>query len=91
LICEIASDNRIEFDTKLFDKRLEKRDTSESYVFLYYFYASGRYEEKEYYYSYDANSFLADAGGYLGLVLGHSLLSFYDVMQSGLARLCNRK
>ena len=46
---------------------------------FYYYYGSGRYTLKTYYYSYDWNSFFADVGGFLGLLLGHSLLSFYDV------------
>ena len=31
------------------------------------------------YYAYDTNSFIADVGGYLGLCLGFSLLSFFDL------------
>ena len=45
----------------------------------YFFYATGKYVEKSYYYTYDWNSFVADVGGYMGLLLGHSLLSYYDV------------
>ncbi len=30
---------------------------------------------KEQYVIYDANAFVADVGGYLGLLLGHSMLS----------------
>ncbi len=32
---------------------------------------------KEQYVVYDGNSFVADVGGYLGLLLGHSLLGIY--------------
>ena len=31
------------------------------------------------YYDYDFNSFIADVGGFLGLLLGHSIYSFYQV------------
>ena len=34
--------------------------------------------EEEQYYVYDFNSFFADVGGYMGLLLGSSLLSIYD-------------
>ena len=30
------------------------------------------------YLTYDGNDFVADFGGYLGLLLGHSILTFYD-------------
>ncbi len=40
---------------------------------------SGRYRERTYYYTYEWTSFVADVGGYLGLLLGHSVLSFYDI------------
>jgi hypothetical protein len=29
--------------------------------------------------TYDLNSFIADVGGYLGLCLGMSVISFYDI------------
>ena len=35
---------------------------------------------KEQYIIYDPNSFVADVGGYLGLLLGHSVLSIYKVV-----------
>ena len=34
--------------------------------------------EEEQYVIYDGNSFLADVGGFLGLVLGSSMLNIYD-------------
>ena len=36
------------------------------------------YVEEEQYVIYDGNSFLADIGGFLGLVLGSSMLNIYD-------------
>ena len=36
------------------------------------------YVEEEQYIVYDSNSFLADIGGFLGLVLGSSMLNLYD-------------
>ena len=40
---------------------------------------TGRYEEKEQYVVYDTNSLIADVGGFLGLLLGHSMLSLYHL------------
>lgn len=39
------------------------------------------YTEEEQYYIYDWNSFVADVGGYMGLILGCSFLSLYDKME----------
>ena len=41
----------------------------------------GSYQEREQYVLYDFNSFIADVGGFMGLLLGFSILSIYnDVM-----------
>ena len=40
-----------------------------------------RYTEYEQYLTYDYRSFVADFGGYLGLLLGSSLLTFYDLFK----------
>jgi hypothetical protein len=45
---------------------------------LYLWYGSTKFERKTQYLTYDLSNFVADFGGYLGLLLGHSLLSFYD-------------
>ena len=47
-------------------------------LFLKFFYNNGRYYVNEQYYTYGLNSFVADFGGYLGLLLGHSILSVFD-------------
>jgi hypothetical protein len=47
-----------------------------------FYYTSGRYNYMEDYYTYDEFSFFADVGGYLGLLLGHSILSFYDIAKA---------
>ena len=36
---------------------------------------------------YDHNSFIADVGGYLGLFLGASIPSFYDIMVNFIGRI----
>lgn len=41
-------------------------------------FKDGMYQTSEEYIVYDADSFIADVGGYLGLLLGHSMLSIYS-------------
>ena len=56
---------------------------------------SGSYEEKEEYLLYDTNSFIADAGGFMGLCLGLSLYSLYnelaDLVICIKTRFCKKK
>ena len=42
------------------------------------FYPNKDYTVVEEYIGYDFSSFVSDFGGYLGLLLGHSILTFYD-------------
>ena len=44
------------------------------------------YEEKKQYVVYDFNSFIADVGGFMGLLLGFSILSLYDELTKILKR-----
>ena len=44
------------------------------------------YDEKKQYVVYDFNSFIADVGGFMGLLLGFSLLSIYDELTIMLRR-----
>ena len=44
------------------------------------------YEEKEQYYIYDNNSFIADIGGLLGLLLGWSIFGLFDMLVNLLKR-----
>ena len=48
-----------------------------------------RYIEYEQYLTYDGKSFVADFGGYLGLLLGSSLLTFYDLFKRWATTLIN--
>lgn len=41
-------------------------------------YMNSDYIVRQEYLTYDINSFIADVGGYLGLLLGHSLFSIYE-------------
>ena len=45
------------------------------------------FEEKEQYVIYDTDSFFADVGGYMGLLLGSSLISLYNEIESFLRNL----
>ena len=57
----------------------EQTHNGKEEVRLRFTYPTGEYESKEEYYIYDAKSFVADIGGYLGLLLGYSLLSLYHM------------
>ena len=43
-------------------------------------FEDGSYHTTEEYIIYDTDSFIADIGGYLGLLLGHSILSIYSTL-----------
>ncbi len=47
----------------------------EKRLYLRFTFLSGKYEVKEEYYVYNEDSLIADVGGYLGLLLGHSVYS----------------
>ena len=49
----------------------------------------GSYEEREQYMIYDLDSFIADVGGFMGLLLGCSILSLYSELEAILGkRMC---
>ena len=49
------------------------------YLLFYIYFINGRYEEKKHYVIYDFNSFIADVGGYMGLLLGFNLHSIFEM------------
>ena len=65
--------------SKIFDNKLESQNNSQ--ISVYMFYANGRYQVGTQYYTYDFNSCVSDFGGYLGLLLGYSIVSFFDMAQ----------
>ena len=67
------SDNQEKPDNQEMPENQDK-----SILSLKLFYNTGLYHIKEQYYTYGLNSFVADFGGYLGLLLGHSILSAFD-------------
>ena len=48
------------------------------------------YKEEEQYIIYDKDSFIADVGGYMGLLLGSSLLSLYMAMEVCIRKIIRR-
>ena len=44
------------------------------------YYAHDKYPVKNQFYIYSTSNLIADFGGYLGLLLGYSLLGFYDTL-----------
>ena len=48
----------------------------------YFFYPGGQYKKKLYHLTYDFTSYIADAGGLVGLFLGFSMLSIYDKLRN---------
>ena len=59
-------------------------------VHLEFIMLDSSYKEEEQYIIYDVSSFIADVGGYMGLLLGSSLLSLYMAMESVLRKLLCR-
>ena len=53
------------------------RETRNPILTMVFLFKDGTYQMQEEYVIYDMNDFIADVGGYLGLLLGHSVLSIY--------------
>ena len=53
---------------------------------LKFIMSDSTYKEEEQYVIYDMNSFVADVGGYMGLLLGSSLLSLYHEIEAVLTK-----
>ena len=53
---------------------------------LYMYFINGQYDEREQYVIYDYNSFIADVGGYMGLLLGISMQSMYEIVEGWFLR-----
>ena len=55
-----------------------------------FFFGKDRFTKREQYYTYDYQNLWADFGGYLGLLLGYSLLGFYDTLTEYLQIVFNK-
>ena len=56
-----------------------KTYTDDPRIKLVFYYRDGMYNINEEYFVYDYGNFVADIGGYLGLLLGHSMFSVYTM------------
>ena len=54
---------------------MEKYGATKGTVEVMLGFPGSKYEVREQFYAYDGDSFIADVGGYLGLLLGHSIYS----------------
>ena len=73
---------------------IKKESTYTSYekcqVYLEFIMLESSYKEEEQYVIYEVGSFIADVGGYMGLLLGGSLLSLYMAMETYMRKLLSR-
>ena len=56
-------------------------------MMLVFQFEDGTYDVREEYIVYDTSNFIADVGGYLGLLMGHSILSIYYLCTGWLAKM----
>ena len=85
----IAPCTRQEFKTKMIYQDTE--DSREDILHLEMFYANTKHQVREQYYTYDWIDLFSDFGGYMGLLLGASLLTFYDLARGIYSRGCETK
>ena len=76
-----------DYDLLLENWSENKNRKSHSDVLLVFTIYDRSYHEEEQYIIYDSNSFFADIGGFMGLILGSSILNIYDEMVELLRRL----
>ncbi len=67
-----AFEYKMSAETKLMKK---KAAANQSSLLLRIAFLTGKYEAREQYFVYNYDSFIADVGGYMGLLLGHSIYS----------------
>ena len=83
---------RHEFSCKLFSTKPDPALVDRWGIKI--FFSKDRFPVKEQFYIYDTANIIADFGGYLGLLLGYSLLGFYDSLLEiivSIAKRCNMK
>lgn len=71
-----CSKSKIELVREYQDNMVDNGKKEAEFRFIYY---GGEYDIMEEYYIYNWGSFIADVGGYLGLLLGSSVLSMYHM------------
>ena len=70
---------------------LDQTDVPKRTLHLYMYYVNSRYDEKEQYVIYDLNSFIADVGGFMGLLLGFRIQSMLEMIEGYWKALTARK
>ena len=78
---------RNEFEVKVVNRIKKPEENGTFYFSGLFYYPSGSFKEKSYYYTYDFSDYIADIGGYVGLLLGCNLISFYDGFKNGLRKI----
>lgn len=73
----LKSIQRAKYETRFISQIKEQNATGDK-MNLFLFYPSGRFTTFVQDYVYSLEAFVADVGGYLGLCLGMSILTFYD-------------
>jgi hypothetical protein len=87
----LSACKKSEFNIKSIEKLTPNRKVPTGELFLNFIFNKGRYEIKEQYILYDGSSFAADIGGYLGLLLGQSIMGVYRFGACIISRLWNVK
>ena len=83
---------RVEYTAKLFNTAPDPALADQFELSI--FFAKDKFPVKEQFYIYDTPNLIADFGGYLGLLLGYSLLGFYDTLMDLFEKMfekCNRR
>ena len=83
----LSSCEKVKYDLWLENWPESKNRKKHSEVLLIFTIYERSYQEEEQYIIYDSNSFFADIGGFMGLVLGSSMLNIYDEVVGLLRRL----
>ena len=76
--------------TKLMDTE-QISPANRSVAKVVFYYSSTKYKTKEQYLLFTVSDFIANVGGYLGLLLGHSVISLYDGMKHFCAKITGSK
>lgn len=76
--CRATCERREWKTTLVYDWNLPM-DTNSSQLQLTFFFSNGMYQVKKEYYKYTFDNLMADFGGLVGLFLGQSILSFFDL------------
>ena len=74
-----------------YDKTIENEENEPAMLVLYLELENRNRERHEEYLVYDWNKFFADFGGLVGLLLGYSMLTFYDQVKGIILHMLGKK